>query len=535
MSSQRPSEAHENPPAQPETHSPARPDCPTYIVVVSALLCAVLLGFATWASYWAENRHDQYQLILLGRCIHEGGSLYVDCWENKPPGIAWINALGILLGGGDQLGAWVLPGVAAALSLAMFGWAVARWVGRTSACVAAVLGAALLSLRTFDTPSVNPDFYAACFELPAAALFVLAIRPAAGGAGRTWLALASGVAWGLAGSVKQVGCVGLLAASLGSVGLAFASPEIRRCWRRGLLLAWVGFAATLLVVGTVLLRQGVLSEAWTAVVTFNRSLLNEQSLGAALRSWSRVTSDLGPMALPLWLGASALVLTLADREARRDAMPFAIMMVAWILIAGAFALVGPSRAMRYWISLFPPLLILVCVSVRGMVETVQATRAEPRVLLVVMLATVGLVLGRPWAEELRFGFAAARADRIKQPTEREELALIGGRVASLVGQDHRIYVWAYRPGVYLYANRLPACGYTYPRSVAQMEAILSALETRPPGAMIMPVGRSAEFDLWCGEECRVRLEKVMAGYVPAGEVAGWRILVEEALQERSSL
>ena len=87
---------------------------------------AALVYLGTWCTYWADVRSDQYQLINLGQCVYDGGRLYIDCWENKPPGIAWLSTGGIALGGGEQIGAWVLPGLVALLCLGVMGVAMTR-------------------------------------------------------------------------------------------------------------------------------------------------------------------------------------------------------------------------------------------------------------------------------------------------------------------------------------------------------------------------------------------------------------------------
>src|SRR3990172_7030054 len=143
-----------------------------------AVAAALVVGFltvGTWSSYWAEQRNDQYQLITLGQCVYSGGQLYVDYWENKPPGIAWINALGLVLSLGGQLGVWVLPAAIALLCIIPLWYAVGRLLSPTAGRWTAVLASLLATLRLYDAPSINPDFYSAMFELAACSLWLSAV------------------------------------------------------------------------------------------------------------------------------------------------------------------------------------------------------------------------------------------------------------------------------------------------------------------------------------------------------------------------
>ncbi len=83
-----------------EARSPRMPSFRNIAPVLSWILVATFIALGTWSSYWAYQRNDQYQLITLGQTVYDGGRLYVDAWENKPPGVAWINALGIAMSGG---------------------------------------------------------------------------------------------------------------------------------------------------------------------------------------------------------------------------------------------------------------------------------------------------------------------------------------------------------------------------------------------------------------------------------------------------
>ncbi|UCG34446.1 MAG: hypothetical protein JSU68_07350 [Phycisphaerales bacterium] len=154
----------------------------------------VLVSLGVWASYWAVLRDDHYQLIYVGQRLLDGGTYYIDSWENKPPGIAWINATALALAGGRPLGAWIAPGVVAVAVLALTAWGVSRVLGRVAAIGLLFTAGVVMTMRVHDAPSINPDFYSAAFALAAVTLFVVALSARAR-AGRAGLALLAGLMW----------------------------------------------------------------------------------------------------------------------------------------------------------------------------------------------------------------------------------------------------------------------------------------------------------------------------------------------------
>ncbi|RME36295.1 MAG: hypothetical protein D6788_11890, partial [Planctomycetota bacterium] len=174
----------------------------TALAVLTAVWAVLLVSVGTWATYHAPHREDQYQLILLGQQIRDGGRMYVDAWENKPPGLAWLHAGLLTIDPRHGLLPWLFPGVVTLLGLLLFGWACARTLGGAAACGATALAAVVWTLRIYDTPTIHPDFYSASLEWMGISVFLLALcaerrwRRAAG-------ALAAGLLFAAALTVKQ--------------------------------------------------------------------------------------------------------------------------------------------------------------------------------------------------------------------------------------------------------------------------------------------------------------------------------------------
>ena len=502
-----------------------------------------LLAAGTWASYWALHRNDQYQLIGLGQCVYHGGRMYVDCWENKPPGIAWLNALALLASGGLQIGAWLLPTVTAGLTLILVWRVIARLLSPKAGRRTMLIGAAVFSLRLYDTPSINPDFYAAMLQLAACSLWLVAAARRHGAseeaaasepeisnwpsATRVFLALLSGLFWAAATSVKQVGCLGLIAITVVSAGVALFSRREGRNEPRTVALTWLGFALGAGAVVAVLAAQGTLGPAWGAVFSANRGLWKWGAVGEAIMLRGRVRADLAPLALPLWLSVIGLVVTFYAGSAKDVSRRVAAAMLVWWWVEVLFALLGPSRSTRYWQATFPPMLLLAATGIYHLRNVSQRLEMQYGLAYFLLSVTAVVMFMRPMIAELQRGLLESHEATKAEPTERDQLADIGRQVQELVAPGERIYVWGYHAGVYVYADRLPASRFTYPRSQEQMNEILSDLAAGKASLLLIPK-RAPEFEPWCDEECREALSRVLEVCKPDAAIGSYRVWCREA-------
>lgn len=478
-----------------------------------------------WATYHAPGRNDQYQLIQLGQCVYHGGTMYADCWENKPPGIAWLNALGFVITRGQPVGPWILPGILEVAMLVGVWAALRRIVQERTARKAVLVTALVYSLRLYDTPSINPDFYASIFELAAIALLIRGAIPPLGVGSISEaesenlpvennhctysyaLCLLAGLLWAAATSFKQIGCVGLLVLTLWGIVAALSQSELRAHVLKTIGATWAGFLIGVGVVAGVLWRQGTLHEAWQAIYTFNTGLLNADDFLAAIGNRARLKSELAPLVLPLWLALTGVIMSFWYRRFRGFPLSLTFGLVLWWAAAVVLAAMGPSRSMRYWQATFPPMLILAAVGLYY-IQLVQDRLAHPeRLTAFVVAATAAVLLARPAIVELRAGLATSLVASSDHPTEREQLIEIGDRVRSLVGQDDSIYVLDYRPAIYVYADRPAAARFNYPRTAEQWSEILGELQSGNSSFVLEPGDPSPEFRRFCDASCEQSLRR----------------------------
>lgn len=494
--------------------------------LIAATLVVGFLAVGTWSAYWADLRNDQYQLINLGRCVYDGGRLYVDCWENKPPGIAWMNALGYVISRGGSWGVWILPGVTALLSLAVLGLSMGRLLSPTAAGLTVVLAAVVMTLRLYDSPSINPDFYSMQLELSAGSLWLVALQSVRPGR-RAVLAVSAGLLWAAATCVKQTGCVGLFAVSLIGLILLLARHTNRVPWFVVVRWTWLGFVVGAGGVTAVLAYQRTLPEAWEAIVSFNVGPGSWEALMSAVHSWRRVVADLAPMQLPLWLGFLGILVTLGTDKAERSSPAWMTSMVLWWLAAVLLALMGPSRAMRYWQATWPPMLWLAGAGLLHVEGMYRRLEKGYRSGLIVVSLTLVIVLGRPLADHYQHGLATTYLSYSEHPTQRERLEELGRQVRERVPEGQRIYVWSYDAGVYVYSSRAPASRFTYPRSGEQMSEILTDLAAGKAYAILVPDHRAPEFERFCDQACHSTRDDLLTRYTSVERIANYRVWVRQ--------
>ncbi len=482
---------------------------------VAILLVATAIVVAgTWAAYWTPNRNDQYQLLQLGRCVYDGGTLYVDCWENKPPGIAWINAFGFAVGDGRSFVAWLLPGLAGLMGITIFHFAVTRVLGLVSAGVATLLAAMVFNLRIYDAGTINPDFYSAIFELVAASLWVLSVRADRRGTRWGW-ALSAGLAWACAVAVKQTGVAGLIAmTAVGAVAWVMIGDRKGRAVG-SVLFCWLGFLVGVGAVVAILMRTQSLEPAMDAIWHFNTQFVDG---GGWRDGWIRICSWCQPLQLPHWIALLGLAAALSRTRSESWVRPLVAVLVLWWIAQVILATWGPSRSPRYFQATFAPMLWLSAIGAWHMAAIVRHDK-PPRAVVVVVLVTLAWMLGRPLVNHFARGVAESVVAFDQPQTQRDRYGVMGQRIRALIDLDDRMYVWNYDSGVYIHARRAPAAAFNYPRSARQMEAILSALEDQRTKLLLIPQHRSSFFAQWCDSKCQQRLELILAEF-SEGETIG---------------
>jgi Dolichyl-phosphate-mannose-protein mannosyltransferase len=352
---------------------------------------------------------DETYLATQARVLVDGGRLYVDTVDRKPPVVPYLYAAVFRLTGSDELAPMralaVLAQALTALLLAVEARRRLRWRHAAVFTGCAYLFTAIAFLPA-DAQAANFEV----FMLPVmTAAMLLGIRDRPGGAG---------VALGVATLTKQTAAVVLLP-------LAYLAWRFRR-WRSVLLLG-AAFAGPLVLAALVFGPHDFTFWVFTGnggYVDISGVVGYTLALGARQTAW-------------FIFGSAALIVLLpfAWRERRTDRD-------LWLWLASGIVAVtlGFRFFPHYYLQLLPPIALL---SARG-VDVASARRRNGVLAVVGILAVVSttyfLVPAFTGTDSRDTRIALAVAAYVKQHTR----------------PDQHVLVWGQAPEVYWASGRRPA-------------------------------------------------------------------------------
>ena len=323
-------------------------------VLLTALLVflvTVLLPFSP--VYFPVPTLDPGVFLYAGKLVREGGLPYRDFWDQKPPLIFYINAVGLSMGSGDASGVFWLK-IALLLIGAILGFTAMR---QSFGLLPAVFGTLLwMSYRPLLTKDGNiPEEYALPLQFASIALVVKT------GAGRkAWLLwFAAGSLAGLATLLKPT----LIGAMLAVILVVIASKVKERAWGRATLAALVfalGWLTPVAFSVVVALAQGYLGDYWSSVVLYALKYVAVDR-SSYLGILARLADLYHPMVLivvGLGYAAAAVALVFMKRTASPSRR-----LLTWGLIAFPLELllIGlPQKSfMHYYLALLPCFSVLL--------------------------------------------------------------------------------------------------------------------------------------------------------------------------------
>jgi len=459
---------------------------------------------------------DDQMFGFFGWRIAHGAVVYRDVWDNKPPGIYWMNALGFLAGRDSYLGVVALCVLAVLVAHALFFVAAASVYFRGAAALTTVLASFFLTHMYYQGGTNRTETFLVAFELAAVACYLRGWI-----VDRWWRWLLAGVFCGCAFLFKQVGL-----AAWGAMGLHTILCVLLRdlSWRAGLqrcLLLLTGMLAVVGLAVGALAAQGVLAEAWWAVVTFNRAYFEagRSSFSDTFVNRVRLQEHMFPiLRLPILLAIAALLHAVVWRlrpgfrpaEIERLLRTFSpccprylLLFTIWYVVALYGAMVSPHHFRHYLVPTIPPLLLIggylinVIKTELSLVRRI-AERGWVAAALVAMgyFAWDAFVLQYEQAAQIWFHRNPQQVDGrwVMQLAPWETVAQ---HVAELSRSDQRIQCWGYAPGVYLHARRINVSRFVTTEKIGQVgeqhvervrDELLHTWQRDPPALFVIDSG-----------------------------------------------
>src|SRR5713101_4643400 len=438
-----------------------------FIVISSAFVLLRLPSFVepTWYS-------DAGTYADIGWALNRGARLYLDVWDNKPPGIYWLSAL--LVGHAPIAIAMPLASTLFVGAAAVCVASIARKVGGAGAgTIAALSYVVVASLPILDGDLFNAELFGATFVAAAIAIVVHSSRP-------RWAIVASPRARNvitksgavLAGWTIVAAAAGLALFEQGAVAAAIAV----------LARSDVGYVATYGSQGFAGISGAMLTAA---------RVLISVGAGAGVAAAFVVRRRLAPAALAWWLGwdvASSMVSGRGFPHYVQQAEP--AICVALAVAASAlwrhYGHKGMFSAATVAAAVISCFLVLL-------VPPAELSLAHGRGLPGLRVDSVPASMLPAYYLDGYHRFldpsAAPAFDRLFPANLTLQLTAMN-EIDSHSAPGDRVYVWGWIPWIYTLTNRTPAGRFVALDSAYYLEpsaqgTLLHDLEAHPPTVLIV--------------------------------------------------
>jgi len=255
----------------PIENAPKPGRIPEGVIIAGLCLLVVLTYLSGFASLNSIPGSDQGVFLLEGRYILQGKAPYVALWDHKGPLLYLLNALGLLLAGGNRIGVWLLEVVLACFAYVAAFRTIAKYFGRIAAsCGVAV--PMLMSVACLNEANMT-ESWGLIFALLTIWLFdVFVVKKA------SWSAVAIGACGGAELLLRPNLCGMFLAAILAVCVLHYQSRELALLKKPALLVC----AGLALVVAPVLLylgAMGAIGDFIDCYITYNMAYVKHSDAG----------------------------------------------------------------------------------------------------------------------------------------------------------------------------------------------------------------------------------------------------------------
>ena len=238
------------------------------------LLVLIILASANPSLYYPGR--DSGIFLYIGKSILDGNLPYLDTWENKGPLIFYINALGLLIGGGGRWGVWLVEFVFLFIAINVGRSLLRRMFGVFPSAVGIIIW--FLALRLVFQGGNYTEDYSLVFSFIALLIFWFSIQKER----QFYFYLIIGFTLGI-NFILRPNNVG---AQVSIIITLFLLASLERNWNVFFRqLGWIlfGVILTLLPVVIYFHLRGVLTELIQAVFVFNFQYSSNLNIRILLR------------------------------------------------------------------------------------------------------------------------------------------------------------------------------------------------------------------------------------------------------------
>lgn len=450
-----------------------------YWIPVVLILLAVAIRLP---DFFLHMNRDSGMFAYGGWRILHGELPYVDFWDNKLPGVFYINALAIRLFGASQSGLVLFQMVYAAATGCLFFFVARRFCGWKGA-----FAVSLLFVFYSGCYGLKDDGnYTECYTALPSLLAVWMLLKWSRGRRSLWLPTAAGVLAMLAAIIKQPAAA-LIGAML--LYLLFGVNGKQRYAAAAALV--VGSAATLIALVAWMSGTGILQEAVQANVVFNRLyFIDAYTYGMEGALWN-LWRSLALVALPLAGAVGGLFPLRVKAES--------ISKIGWLLAPWfALDLIGLAMGGRftnhYFLTILPSAMLLTGLFLDGAGRSRASWTAIAGACLLMSVGPVWTYSGdshrgqaypvksvicREW-DAIRWIAQHRFVSPSLHPVE-----LVAQYVREQTDERDQIYVWGWDtrigflaqrafPSRYLHTHPLGATGFDRNRRIAELADALEA-------------------------------------------------------------
>ncbi len=477
-------------------------------------MCLPILAVCQFANVARVDDIDATLFAYYGKRMLAGQRLYVDLWDNKPPGIFWIDAISLFISGGKFWGIALVTTSAVAGTVVLFFLTARRLFGLPTAAIGTVMASLYVNFYHYHVGANRPStFYVFC-EIAVLYCYCRAfdgwnsshradgVQPLFGerySARASWL-FAAGVMAACAIGFRQTSISVAAAIVVHQAYLVATRVQRPAAMLRVAGLCTAGGVATALVVVVVLAATSDLKLAWHGAVASNLGYVTHSKQSNLFpREIFQLRDHVRWLGLPVILAVASVIYRIgwrvymgkSDAVNRRLGGPpnvFALL-VAWFPIAFYLALIGPHRAHHYYGIALAPLVMLATHGVWLLMRKDERVRVPRYSVVLAVLWFVYMAV--PAGSEQFRNAMRAKFERFDDRSV-DRWADTTAAILEHTSPTDQVHAMRYLPAVFWRTNRPQAQRYLLNTIIDQwheasqpyVDEVIMSLKTDPPAAII---------------------------------------------------